>query len=134
MRAISATTSSGVLRRLARLCAWLAESGTSIASAPDSIARSAPFQIGHQHRYAKSGQRLGERDQVIGVGQLRQQARRNERADLDLALAGRVCVADPFDFLRGRQHARNALQPVAQADFTNDGGLSFGLHRDQPRC
>ena len=46
MRAISATTSSGVLRRLARLWAWLADSGTSISSASPSMARSAPLRLG----------------------------------------------------------------------------------------
>ena len=46
IRAISATASSGVLRRFARLCAWLADSGSSIRSAPASIARSAPLRFG----------------------------------------------------------------------------------------
>ncbi len=46
MRAISATTSSGGLRRLARLWAWLADSGSSIASAPVSSARCAPLRFG----------------------------------------------------------------------------------------
>jgi hypothetical protein len=46
MRPTSATTSSGVLRRLARLCAWLAESGTSIRSASPAMARSAPLRLG----------------------------------------------------------------------------------------
>ncbi len=55
MRAISATTSSGVLRRLARLCAWLADSGTSIRSAPLSSARSAPFRFGTSTDANRSG-------------------------------------------------------------------------------
>ena len=46
MLASSSTISSGVLRTLARLCAWLADSGTSSRSAPDSIARSAPLRFG----------------------------------------------------------------------------------------
>ena len=46
MRPISCTTSSGVLRRLARLWAWLADSGTIIRSAPPSMARSAPLKLG----------------------------------------------------------------------------------------
>jgi hypothetical protein len=46
MRPSSATTSSGVLRRLARLCAWLADSGSSIRSASASSARSAPLRLG----------------------------------------------------------------------------------------
>ena len=46
MRASSCTTSSGVLRKLARLCAWLADSGSTIKSALPSRARSAPFKLG----------------------------------------------------------------------------------------
>ena len=46
MRPNSAITSSGVLRRLARLCSWLADSGTSIRSASSSMARSAPLRLG----------------------------------------------------------------------------------------
>ena len=46
MRATSEMTSSGVLRRLARLWAWLADSGISIRSARASMARSAPLKLG----------------------------------------------------------------------------------------
>ena len=115
----SATTSSGVLRRLARLCAWLADSGTSSRSASASMARSAPLQVGHQHRDEQARQRLRVGHQLGGVGELRQQARRHERADLDLALAGGVGVADPLDLALGRQDRRDALQAVAQADFAD---------------
>ena len=45
-RTSSATTSSGVLRRLARLWAWLADSGRIIKSAPPSSACSAPRRLG----------------------------------------------------------------------------------------
>ena len=78
MRAISATTSSGDLRRFARLCARLADRRQQhqVGAAFDRALRA--FQIRHEHRHAKSGQRLGERDQLIGVGQLRQQARGDE--------------------------------------------------------
>ena len=55
MRPISATTSSGVLRRLARLCAWLADSGSSIASAPESNAAIAPFRLGTSTEVTRPG-------------------------------------------------------------------------------
>jgi hypothetical protein len=59
MRPISATTSSGVLRRLARLCAWLADSGTSIRSAP-AMARSAPFRLGTSTEARRPGSVLAK--------------------------------------------------------------------------
>ena len=72
MRAISSTASSGVLRRLARLCAWLADSGSSIAWAPLSIARSAPLRLGTSTDTESPGSVLACAT-TRGVGQLRQQ-------------------------------------------------------------
>ena len=40
-------------------------------------------------------------------------------AGLERPDAGSVRIADPFEFLRGRQNRRNALQAVAQSDFAN---------------
>jgi hypothetical protein len=87
------------------------------------LARDGAFralQVGHQHRGEQARQRLGKGQQFGGVGQLRQQVRRHEGADLDLALAGRVRVADPFELAGGGQHTGDALQAVAQPHFAND--------------
>ena len=58
--AMSATTSSGVLRRLARLCAWLADSGSSISSASPSMRALGALEVGHQHRSLQAGQGLAQ--------------------------------------------------------------------------
>jgi hypothetical protein len=52
---------------------------------------------------------------------LRQQPRRHEGADLDLAQARGVGGANPLHLLRGGQRAGDALQAIAQADLANDG-------------
>ena len=77
-------------------------------------------KVGHEHRDDEAGQRLRERHQLDRVGELRQQPCRHERADLDLALAGRVGVADPFELALGGERRGDALQAVAQADLAND--------------
>ena len=127
MRPISATTSSGVLRRLARLCAWLADSGSSIRSAPLSSAACAPFRLGTSTEVTRPGSVFADGDQLGGVGQLRQQPRRHERADLDLAQARGVGAAQPFELLLGGQGAGDALQAVAQPDFAH-GDWEGGVH------
>jgi hypothetical protein len=78
-------------------------------------------QVGHQHRDVQPRQGFRKGHQLGGVGQLRQQARRHEGADLDLAQACRVGGANPFHLLRGGQRAGDALQAVAQADLANHG-------------
>jgi hypothetical protein len=45
--------------------------------------------------------------------------RRDERPDLDFALAGRAGVADPLSLALGRQDGLDALQAVAQTDFAD---------------
>jgi hypothetical protein len=80
------------------------------------------LEIGYQDRHDEVRQRLRVRDELTGVGKLRQQPRGHERADLDLALAGGVRVADPLELPRSGQRTREALQAVAQADFTDDDG------------
>ena len=74
--------------------------------ASPSMARSAPFRLGTSTEARRPGQRLGEGQHLGGVGQLRQQPRRHEGADLDLALAGGVGVADPFELGGGGHDAR----------------------------
>ena len=100
MRPTSAITSSGVFLRLARLCAWLADSGTSRTSAPLSRARSAPFRFGTRTETTRSGQRLRVRDQLGGVGELRQEPA-PERTSRPRSRAGRrACAARIQAFLR----------------------------------
>ena len=101
------------------LWARLAESGTSIRSAPASSACSAPLRFGTSTDTRRPGSVFA--CATAGrIGQLREQARRHERSDLDFALAGRIRVADPLDLPFRRKNARDALQPVAQADFAYD--------------
>ncbi len=109
MRPISATTSSGVLRRLARLWAWLADSGTSSACAATSMARSAPFRLGTSTDGSKSGKVFAKVTSSAVSASLRHQLGRHEGADLEFAQPGRVCGADPLELARGGQHARQDL-------------------------
>jgi hypothetical protein len=80
-----------------------------------------PSQVGHQHRGEEAWQGLGEGQHFFGVGQLRQQAGRHEGADLDLALAGRMGLAQPVELVRGRQHHGDALQAIAQPHLAHHG-------------
>ena len=77
------------------------------------------LQVGHQHRGAQAGQSLGKGQQFGGVGQLRQQARRHKRADLDLAQAAGHQRIKPA-LLVGRGHGGfDRLQAVTRADFAD---------------
>ena len=53
--------------------------------------------------------------------QLRQQAGGHVRADFQLAQTGGVCGSNPSEFVWGGENGLNALQAVAQADFTQNG-------------
>ena len=81
------------------------------------------LEIGHQHRRLESGQGLGESHEFGRIRQLRQQASRHEGADLDLALAGLVGIADPLKLGRSRYHARDDLQAVAQTHLAYHDSL-----------
>ena len=90
-------------------------------SASRSIARSAPFRLGTSTDASRPGKRLGEGQHLGRVGQLRQQARRHEGADFDLALAGGVGGANPFELGGRRDDPGDALQAVAQAHLADHG-------------
>jgi hypothetical protein len=122
MRPISATTSSGVLRRFARLCAWLADSGSSIRSARESSAACAPFRFGTSTEVTSPGSARAASTSAAVSASCGSRPRRHERADLDLAQAGGMGAAQPFDLVGGRQRAGDALQAVAQADLAHDDG------------
>ncbi|MNS56894.1 hypothetical protein D3C72_897670 [compost metagenome] len=96
-----------------------------VRAAGQRILRAA--QVRHQHRDEQTRQRARERDQLRGIGQLRQQVRRHERADFQLTQAGRVRAANPR-FLAGRgQDGADALQAVAQTDFADHGLAGEGV-------
>jgi hypothetical protein len=80
---------------------------------------------------------------------LRQQARGHEGADLDLALAGGVGAAQPFDLLLGGQRAGDACRPSRRptsritargrvgrvhAGFVVRGGRDGGLNGKPDGC
>jgi hypothetical protein len=77
------------------------------------------FHVRHQCHHRPIRQRHRVPHDVGGVGHLRQQLRRNERSDLDLAQTGRVQSVDPGELGCSRHRPRNALQAVARADFTD---------------
>ena len=109
MRPISATTSSGVLRRLARLWAWLADSGTSSACAATSMARSAPFRLGTSTDGSKSGKVFAKATSSAVSATCGINLAGTKEPTSSLAQPGRVCGADPLELARGGQHARQDL-------------------------
>ena len=84
------------------------------------------LQVRHQRRDGEAGNRERALRDLLGVGELRQQLRRHERADLDLPHAGRVLGLDPGELLVGRHHGLDVLQPVAQADLVDFDALGHG--------
>jgi len=122
-RADAADFSDHFVRRLAQVGEAVRMAGRQRHDHQVGLARDGAFgalEVGHQHRGEHPRQRLRIGQQFGGVGQLRQQVRGHERTDLDLALAGRVRVADPFELAFCGQHAGDALQAVAQAHFADD--------------
>ncbi len=81
------------------------------------------LQVRHEHRDEETRQRLCISDEFRRIRELRQAAGGHERAHLDLALAGLVRGADPFDFVPGREHRLDALQAVAQANLAYHAAL-----------
>ena len=63
----------------------------------------------------------------LGIGELRQQLGRDERADLDLPHTGGVLGLEPGDLLLGRQDLGDALQAVAEPDFAHMGLLGHSF-------
>ncbi len=59
----------------------------------------------------------------LGIGELRQELRRDKRADLDLAHPGGVLGIEPGDLLLGRQDLGDALQSVAEPHFADMGNV-----------
>ena len=119
MRAISSTTSSGVLRRLARLCAWLADSGSSIACAPESIARSAPFRFGTSTEAVRPGSVSAcATSSAVSASCGISLGGTNEPTSISRRPAS-YARAQPLQLVFGGQRARQDLQPVAQADFAH---------------
>ena len=119
MRPTSATTSSGVLRRLARLCAWLADSGTSSRSASASIARSAPFRLGTSTDANRPGSVFAKASSsAVSASCGSSCAGTNEPTSISrwpAAYASRIHSL----LALGRQDGLDALQAVAQADFAD---------------
>jgi hypothetical protein len=78
------------------------------------------LQVGHQHRDRQPGQLERAGDDLGGIGQLRHQLGRHERADLDLAQPGTIGAVQPLQLVGGGQRARQDLQAVAQTDLAHD--------------
>ena len=85
-----------------------------------------------RHGQTRQGQRVPH--DFFGVGQLRQQLRRHERADLDIAHPGRVFGIEPRQFRLGRHDLGDALQAVAHPDLADRHAVvhSLGAHTMPP--
>src|SRR5215469_328200 len=70
----------------------------------------------------------------FGVGELRQQLRRNKGTDLDLADTGGMLSLEPSDLLFGRHDVGDALEPVAEPDFADKGMLAHPLLQARGAC
>ena len=76
--------------------------------------------VRYERRYCETRDRQRVRDDLGSIGELRQQVRRHEAADFDLAQATGRQRRDPR-LLRGRRHDRlDALQAVARPHFADE--------------
>jgi hypothetical protein len=84
------------------------------------------LEVGDECRDSKvrNGQRRS--DHLPGIGKLRQELRRNEGTDLDLAHPGGGFRPDPVELGAGVHWSRNVLQPVAQTHFPNFDVFNHG--------
>ena len=96
---------------------------------PESEAPLGALQIGDQRRDGEPGQRQCMAHHRFGIGELRQELRRDERADLDLAHAGGEFGVQPGDLLLGRHDFGEALEAVAQPDLADIGTLAHSSLR-----
>ncbi len=67
----------------------------------------------------------------LGVGELRQELRRDKRADLDLAHPGAVLGIEPGDLLLGRHDFGDALQSVAEPHFADMGAFAHSFLQEK---
>jgi hypothetical protein len=77
------------------------------------------FQVRHQHRDLEVRDGACVFDHLGAVRHLRQRARGDERADLDLGKARGRQRVDPAALLRRRHDALDTLQPVARTDLAD---------------
>ena len=90
-------------------------------------------QVGHQGHHGHAGVRQRVAHDLGGIGHLRQQLGRHERADLDLAQARGHQRVDPDELVGGGHHGLDRLQAVAGADLADqdvglDGARTHGSH------
>ena len=90
---------------------------TATSSAPAATARSRPRRVGHEDRVPDAGAPVDRREQDVGVGELRDRARVDERRGLDHGQAGRTEAVDEAALDVGRDLRGLVLQPVARADL-----------------
>ena len=93
-------------------------------------ARETPL-VRHQHREADPMPVRQAGDELVGVGELRDGLRRDERGRLDLAQAGVGQELDEPKLRPGRDRDRLVLQPIAWADLVDPDAAVAGprLHR-----
>jgi len=77
------------------------------------------LQVRHQRRHREPRHRERALRHLLGVGELRQQLRRHERAHLDIAHAGRDFGLDPGELQICRHDRLDVLDAVAQPDFAD---------------
>ena len=87
-----------------------------------------PAQVGHQHRGAQARQRLRV-GQHLAVSASWGSRRAGDEEPTSISRWPAAWQRSPFDLLRGGQHAGDALQAIAQADFTHHGACAIGAQR-----
>ncbi len=130
----SSTDSSVVRRTLARL--W-ADVGAIVPFADrqyeihlvhaERQAALGASEVRDQRRHSEPGKRQRVAHDGLGVGELREELGRDERADLDLTHAGGVLGIEPGDLLFSRQDLGDALQAIAEPDFADMGMLAHSF-------
>lgn len=112
-----------LVRRLAQVGQTVRVTGRQRQDHQVGIARQRRFgsaKVRHEDGGEQAWQRLGEGQDVTGVGHLGEQLRGHERTDLDLAHASTNCFANPCALTVGCNDGGKALQAVPQADLADD--------------
>ena len=132
MRPTSATCSNGVRLQVGAAVALADRNRHDDAVRAGRVGVLRALQVGRQRHHGQAGQQPGAADDFGGVRHLRDQRRRHEAADLDLAQAGGGDGGDPARLGGGRHDGLGHLQPVARADLADRHRLAHRRLRLSP--
>ena len=90
--------------------------------------------VGGQGHHGQAGKAQRMPNHLGGIGQLWQQVRRHEGADLDFSQAAGMQGADPEAFMGQGHDGLHALQAISRAHFTDENLIHGGVGRLRAQC